>query len=301
MRRWFIFGAPLVLTMLTALALSAQEPKDKPGDRPEAGGRKGREEPRPGDERPKINFKGGPRGKADDRGPMPGPGGRSGGFGPGGPFPPGGEPGRGPGFQEAERTFRHFDRNDDGKLDADEWRQFPGGGDDFDQVDANKDGSITIEEQVAHWQRGGRGGMRGGFGGGFEGGGGFGGGRGGGFGMGGFAFGGFGGPGGPAPPDDPEMRELMKQDADLDRQAMEMSNQVRRASSDEREKLKSQLAEVVNKHFDVRQKRRDLQLKRLQEELERLQSAISKRNASREAIVKNRLAELLGEPRDLEF
>jgi hypothetical protein len=32
-----------------------------------------------------------------------------------------------------------------------------------------------------------------------------------------------------------------------------------------------------------------------------LQGAISKRNASREAIVKNRTAELVGEPQDLDF
>ncbi len=103
------------------------------------------------------------------------------------------------------------------------------------------------------------------------------------------------------PPDDPEMRELMKQDADLNRQTHEMVSRMREGRGDDRAKLKSQLAELANKHFDVRQKRRELQLKRMEEELQRLRDAIAKRNTSRESIVENHLRELIGEPRDLDF
>jgi hypothetical protein len=209
----------------------------------------------------------------------------------------------------AEEFLRMLDRNRDGKLNSTEWEGLTP---DPLTIDKNSDGEITVEELSAfpRWQVGGAG-MRG-FGGGF-GGGGFGGGEGGRGGFGG-GYGGMpmpggyggmpgmmGGPGGQPPPDDPEMRELMKQDADLDREANDLANRLRRASGAERDKLKGELADLVNKHFDARQKRRELQLKRLQEELERLQSAISKRNASRESIVKNRIAELTGEPRDLEF
>jgi hypothetical protein len=109
------------------------------------------------------------------------------------------------------------------------------------------------------------------------------------------------GPGGEGPPDDPEMRELMKQDVDLDRQTREVAAHLRESRGDDRAKLKSQLTELANKHFDVRQKRRALQLKRLEEELNRLREAIAKRHASRESIVENHIKELTGEPRDLDF
>jgi hypothetical protein len=136
----------------------------------------------------------------------------------------------------------------------------------------------------------------GGFGGGMRGSGGFGGGMGG-------MRGGYGsyGSGGEGPPDDPEMRDLMKQDADLDRQTHETAVRMREARGEDRAKLKSQLADMVNKHFDIRQKRRELQLKRMEEELQRLRDAIAKRNTSRDSIVENHLRELTGEPRDLDF
>ena len=60
----------------------------------------------------------------------------------------------------------------------------------------------------------------------------------------------------------------MNHDAELDRQAMDLSRQVRQAPPDEREKLKAKLAETVNKHFDVRQAAVSWQLTRLTEELD---------------------------------
>ena len=77
--------------------------------------------------------------------------------------------------------------------------------------------------------------------------------------------------------------------------------QLRRAASDQREKLKTQLTDLVNKHFDVRQQRRELQLKRMEDELARLRDAIKQRNEVRESLVKERLLELTGDPRDLGF
>jgi len=137
----------------------------------------------------------------------------------------------------------------------------------------------------------------GGFGGGF-GGAGFGGGmRSGGFG------GGMPGPAGPfgEPHDDPEMRDLMKQDAELEHQSFQMAQRIREASGDERQRIRESLGDVVSKHFDVRQKRRELQIKRMEEELKRLRDEIAKRNDARKAIIDNRFRELTGESRDLDF
>jgi hypothetical protein len=105
----------------------------------------------------------------------------------------------------------------------------------------------------------------------------------------------------PVRPDDPEMQELLKQDMELDHRAHELASSTRSARGEERTRLKGELATLVNKHFDVRQKRRELQLKRMEEELQRLREAIAKRDESREAIVAQHLAELIGEAPDLEF
>jgi hypothetical protein len=197
-----------------------------------------------------------------------------------------------------EGLFNRYDRNRNGTLEASEWDGLR----DPERIDVNADGEITLAEFMAHTdgprrgEAGGRGefggrGQRGGFGGG-----GFGG-RGGGFGGMMPGAGPFGEPAG----DDPEMRELVKQDVDLDRQAHEMAMRVRNSRGEDRNKLKAELAEVVNKHFDVRQKRRELQLKRMEEELKRLREAIGERNESRSTIVGNRLQELIGESRNLDF
>jgi hypothetical protein len=109
--------------------------------------------------------------------------------------------------------------------------------------------------------------------------------------------GGFGEP----PPDDPEMRELMKQDAELEQQSVQMAHRVREATGEERQRIRDSLADVVVKHFDVRQKRRELQIKRMEEELKRLHDEIAKRNDARKTITDNRFRELTGESRDLDF
>jgi hypothetical protein len=139
-----------------------------------------------------------------------------------------------------------------------------------------------------------RGGGMGGFGGGMPGGG-----YGGGMPMPGGGYGGMM-PGGEGPVD-PQMRELMKQDNEMDRQTHELALKIREARGDDRTKLKNELADLVAKHFDVRQKRREHQLQRMEDELKRLKDTISKRNSSRDTIIDNHVKELVGDPRDLDF
>jgi len=114
---------------------------------------------------------------------------------------------------------------------------------------------------------------------------------------GGFGFRGYGSP----EPDDPEMRDLIRKDSEMERQTMDLAEQYRRASGEQRDKLKKDISELVARHFDVRQERRKLQLKRLEEELKRLRDAITKRDDSSDSIVKNRISELIGDPRELDF
>jgi hypothetical protein len=321
MRASIIGGFLLAAIMAFGPAGTGQEPPPPPGDRPPRGfqpaddapppppakGKRGEralfETVPPEDSPPPAKGKrgegrpgGGPGDFGGPKGQYP-PGGR---IPPGTRFPPGIPVGESP-FEEQIRTqseatlFMH-DRNRDGKLDRDEWSHMK----DPEAIDTNKDGVITLAELIngphttgpfnpAGPARGGGGGFGGG------------GARAGGPGMVPPGFGGFGGYGGPPQPDDPEMRDLVQQDVELDRQAGRLASQIHSASGEERMKLKPQLAQLVSKHFDVRQERRKLQLKRMEEELKRLRDEIGKRNDSRESIVGNRVSELIGEPRDLDF
>ncbi len=100
--------------------------------------------------------------------------------------------------------------------------------------------------------------------------------------------------------EDPEMFKLLKADNDLERDTRELAIQFRVAPTEERDTIRKRVDELVNKHFEVRQERRELELKRLKEELERLSGAIKQRNEARDALVKKRIAQLLGED-DVDF
>ena len=100
---------------------------------------------------------------------------------------------------------------------------------------------------------------------------------------------------------DPQMYKLLQEDADLRRQATELSFQYRRAPVERRPAIKKELTEVVNKRFDARQQRRALELKRLEEELKLLREAIERRNKARDELVAKRISQLLGEEEGLEF
>jgi hypothetical protein len=120
--------------------------------------------------------------------------------------------------------------------------------------------------------------------------------------------GGFGpgfGPGGGGFPEffqeDPEMAALNRDDYDLEQRTRDLSEQVRSAKKEDREKLRAQITEVITLHFDVRQKRRELQIKRMEDELKKLREAMTKRNESKDQIIKKRLAELVGNEDDLGF
>jgi len=112
---------------------------------------------------------------------------------------------------------------------------------------------------------------------------------------------------GPAPDwrrleqDDPEMYALMKQDYDMEQKSLEISRNLRQLPTDQRVKSKEELTKLIQEHFDVRQKRRELQIKRMEEDLQKLREAVTKRNESRDSLVRKRLSELTGEESDQDF
>jgi hypothetical protein len=279
-------GLFVVVVGLTSAAMG--QGQDRPGDQPrdETAPRRRDDEARRRDDEPPPPP---PKSKAkelfDRDFPMPRDGGR----------PGGDKSGPQKGKSGAELTLDMLDRNHDGQLDRSEWTRLV----DPEKIDTDHDGVITVKEMIAARNSGSGSPAYGQY---------FGGARG--FGGGGAipvmpgARGGppgMPGPFGEPPPDDPEMRELMRQDGEMDRKTHELAIRVRESRGEERTKLKTELSELVNKHFDVRQNRRELQLKRMEDELQRLREAISSRNKSRESIVTNHMKELIGEERDLEF
>jgi hypothetical protein len=106
-----------------------------------------------------------------------------------------------------------------------------------------------------------------------------------------------------AAPDDPEMQEINSADDRLERETQALAQRIRqsRGSPEEREGLKKRLNEMVNEHFEIRQTRRRLELKRLEDQIARLRQAIEKREANREALIRERLAQLGGEHEELGF
>jgi hypothetical protein len=95
--------------------------------------------------------------------------------------------------------------------------------------------------------------------------------------------------------DDPEMRRLLEQDANFDRESRELADEYRRAPKEKQNDVKGKLEEVVARQFEARQERRSLELKRLEDEIKRIQSSIDKRNAVKKQIVDRRVSEVLGQ------
>ena len=89
------------------------------------------------------------------------------------------------------------------------------------------------------------------------------------------------------------MEALNRSEYDLDQQTQEFAEKLRTVKKEDREKIKTEINEAVTKHFDVRQKRRELQIKRMEDELKKLREAMTRRNDSKDQIIKRRLAELV--------
>jgi len=102
--------------------------------------------------------------------------------------------------------------------------------------------------------------------------------------------------------EDPEMAKLDQADMELETATNQLAEQYRHPSSEEdKKKLREGLTDVVEKHFQVRQERRQLELKRLEKQLDHLRGVIEKRTAGKDAIIKGRMTQLLGEQDDLSF
>lgn len=97
---------------------------------------------------------------------------------------------------------------------------------------------------------------------------------------------------------DPEMFELLQADMKLDQQTRDEADEYRRAKPSDKEEIKARLAKSVEEHYNVRQKRRELELRRMEEQLTRLRDSVKKRNDEKDAMIKQRISQLVGNPDD---
>ncbi len=98
------------------------------------------------------------------------------------------------------------------------------------------------------------------------------------------------------------MQKLNTEEAHLEVQARNISAHYRATTVEtERDKLRGDLEDVVLQQFEVRQQRRQLELERLEHQLKRLREAIDKRTSSRDALIKQRIEQLVGEESDVGF
>jgi hypothetical protein len=101
---------------------------------------------------------------------------------------------------------------------------------------------------------------------------------------------------------DSAMFRLEHDDMVNDVAARELAERFRQTKDEEaRAKLREEISAAVTKHFEVRQERRKVELERLQKQIDELATSLERRQASRDAIIKRRLAELLGEEDELSF
>lgn len=89
------------------------------------------------------------------------------------------------------------------------------------------------------------------------------------------------------------MTELLKQEDELDNQANNLAAKYQKAVTGDKDKIQKQIEETVNKQFEVRQKRRKLQLDRMQKDLDELRTIYENKNASKDALIKGRVQQLL--------
>ena len=100
---------------------------------------------------------------------------------------------------------------------------------------------------------------------------------------------------------DHEMQELMHKDMLLERESMELARRYRMVAGEQREEVIQRLRKVTEDHFAARQSRRELQIKRMEFEVNRMKEETAARKEARDAILRRRLQELLGEEGALSF
>lgn len=101
---------------------------------------------------------------------------------------------------------------------------------------------------------------------------------------------------------DPEQYEAMQEKEKLEKQTKELVDQYKSTENEsQKEELKNQITELLNKIFDIRQQNREKEIQRLEERLAEAKANNEKRLQNKEEIVAERLNELLGEEKWMQW
>ena len=101
---------------------------------------------------------------------------------------------------------------------------------------------------------------------------------------------------------DPEQYEAMQEKEKLEVETKELVDQYKSTENEsQKEELKSQITELLNKIFDIRQQNREKEIQRLEERLAEAKANNKKRLQNKEEIVAERLNELLGDEKWMQW
>ncbi len=101
---------------------------------------------------------------------------------------------------------------------------------------------------------------------------------------------------------DPEQYERISEERRLELESNQLATQYKNSTDeDEKNEIRTELEDLLYKLFDYRQMNRITEIERLEERLESLKEENQNRLDNKDAIVNNRLLELLGERSGLEW
>ena len=101
---------------------------------------------------------------------------------------------------------------------------------------------------------------------------------------------------------EPEVFEIIVNKEELDAQSMKLARSYKGASDEsEKSAIESELKVVLDKLFDLRQKEEKLKADKMEEELAKIREILVERDTNKELIVQNRIDELTGKSKYIQW
>ena len=102
--------------------------------------------------------------------------------------------------------------------------------------------------------------------------------------------------------EDPARYEQEVKIRELERQSHKLADTYRNSTDEKaRNEIRLNLATLTTRLFDLREARRQNEVKRMERDLERLRANLAERQKHKQQIIERRVAQLLGDPRNMEW
>ncbi len=101
---------------------------------------------------------------------------------------------------------------------------------------------------------------------------------------------------------DKSLFDLIIQKEELDAQSMKLAREYNEAEDEDTKSLiENELGEILGKLFDVRQKEEKAKADKMEEELKKIRETLAEKDKNRDIIIQNRLDELTGKNKYLQW